>query len=101
MTHDVGIDALRDHEVRTELDMAKRAPQAGQVRAPPHVSAVDRDRLASKLVEERAFAHEREDRDVELPTKPGYQERPLSLSPSNDESGTGEQNSLPTTPECL
>ena len=42
MTHDVGIDALRDHEVRTELDMAKRAPQAGESLAviPEHVQVI-------------------------------------------------------------
>src|SRR5437867_1891296 len=93
MDHDVGVDALRDHQVRLEAGHAKRSAQPTQVCAASHVSTADRDATASKLVEEASFVHERQHEYVESTAQLRNQERPLPFSASDGERRAGKENS--------
>ena len=66
VTDDMSVDALRDSEVRLERRESKRSPQPAHVEAVSHVGAGRGYATASELVEERPFADERQDGDVEL-----------------------------------
>jgi hypothetical protein len=97
----VSIDALRDNQLRPELDVAKRPPEPYEVRPSVHVRTGNVDPFGAQLVKEGPLGHECEDRDPEVLTKRRDQERPLPLSPSYIKSGADEEDAPPPNPFTL
>ena len=93
MTDDMGVDAVRHNNGRSQFVLAQRPAETDDVEPVAHARAPDVDPTESQLLEERTLVNQRQNRDVVASVAKRRNElRPLPLGAPDIQTGANEQN---------